>query len=205
MDPFGLLLRTYSDANNLSAHHQQGNVWLFTSSRDLGIPQFTRSRLMASGLDQGLSKKHGLYQYSLRALPNIWCLGSSVLGGNFFEVSRYYPGSWCKTRRPSSKYFNKIVSTPAPIRYNLSDSDIQGIASGLVYDGYDIPSPGTCDHRLYTTPDTWVAEFRKFDNVETPHIRGEMASTFPNDGTGWGSGVLRPFPWRILPTVPMSY
>ncbi|KAI1159994.1 alpha-N-arabinofuranosidase A [Nemania serpens] len=69
------------------------------------------------------------------------------------------------------------------------------IASGSVYDGYDIPSPGAGDYHLYTEPDTWVAEFGKFDNVKTKHIIGEMASTFPNGGTGWGSGVLRPFPW----------
>ncbi|KAI0517074.1 alpha-N-arabinofuranosidase A [Xylaria bambusicola] len=76
-----------------------------------------------------------------------------------------------------------------------TDPDIQVISSGSVYDGYDIPSPGAGDYHLYTTPDTWVAEFGKFDNVKTPHVIGEMASTFPNGGTGWNSGVLRPFPW----------
>ncbi|KAI0529778.1 alpha-N-arabinofuranosidase A [Xylaria digitata] len=78
---------------------------------------------------------------------------------------------------------------------NKAYPDIQVIASGSVYDGHDIPSPGAGDYHLYTTPDTWVAEFGKFDAVKTPHIIGEMASTFPNGGTGWGSGVLRPFPW----------
>ncbi|TRX91476.1 hypothetical protein FHL15_007700 [Xylaria flabelliformis] len=76
------------------------------------------------------------------------------------------------------------------------DPDIRVISSGSVYDGYDsIPSPGAGDYHLYTEPDTWVADFGKFDNVETPHIIGEMASTFPNGGTGWDSGVLRPLPW----------
>ncbi|KAI0428924.1 alpha-N-arabinofuranosidase A [Xylaria sp. FL1042] len=78
---------------------------------------------------------------------------------------------------------------------NKAYPDIQVISSGSVYDGFDIPSPGAGDYHLYTTPDTWVAEFGKFDNVTTPHIIGEMASTFPNGGTGWDSGVLRPFPW----------
>ncbi|KAI1357667.1 alpha-N-arabinofuranosidase A [Xylaria arbuscula] len=79
---------------------------------------------------------------------------------------------------------------------NKAYPDIQVISSGSVYDGYeDIPSPGAGDYHLYTTPDTWVSEFGKFDNVTTPHVIGEMASTFPNGGTGWDSGVLRPFPW----------
>ncbi|KAI0449085.1 alpha-N-arabinofuranosidase A [Xylaria acuta] len=78
---------------------------------------------------------------------------------------------------------------------NKAYPDIQVIASGSVYDGHDIPSPGAGDYHLYTEPDTWVAEFGKFDNVATPHIIGEMASTFPNGGTGWDSGVLRPLPW----------
>ncbi|KAI0421854.1 alpha-N-arabinofuranosidase A [Xylaria grammica] len=78
---------------------------------------------------------------------------------------------------------------------NEAYPDIQVIGSGSVYDGHDIPSPGAGDYHLYTTPDTWVAEFGKFDTVKTPHIIGEMASTFPNGGTGWDSGVLRPFPW----------
>ncbi|KAI0108860.1 alpha-N-arabinofuranosidase A [Nemania sp. FL0031] len=78
---------------------------------------------------------------------------------------------------------------------NKAYPDIQVISSGSVYDGYDIPTPGAGDYHLYTTPDTWVAEFGKFDNIETPHLIGEMASTFPNGGTGWDSGVLRPFPW----------
>ncbi|KAJ8120066.1 hypothetical protein ONZ43_g3134 [Nemania bipapillata] len=76
-----------------------------------------------------------------------------------------------------------------------SDPDIQVISSGSVYDGYDIPSPGAGDYHLYAEPDRWISEFGLFDNVETPHLIGEMASTFPNGGTGWGSGVLRPFPW----------
>ncbi|KAI0854714.1 alpha-N-arabinofuranosidase A [Xylaria cubensis] len=79
---------------------------------------------------------------------------------------------------------------------NREYPDIRVISSGSVYDGYDsIPSPGAGDYHLYTEPDTWVADFGKFDNVETPHIIGEMASTFPNGGTGWDSGVLRPLPW----------
>ncbi|KAI0402877.1 alpha-N-arabinofuranosidase A [Xylaria palmicola] len=78
---------------------------------------------------------------------------------------------------------------------NEAYPDIQVIASGSVYDGHDIPSPGAGDYHLYAEPDAWVADFGKFDNVETPHIIGEMASTFPNGGTGWDSGVLRPFPW----------
>ncbi|KAI0466197.1 alpha-N-arabinofuranosidase A [Xylaria cf. heliscus] len=78
---------------------------------------------------------------------------------------------------------------------NKAYPDIQVIASGSVYDGHDIPSPGAGDYHLYTEPDTWVADFAKFDNVEIPHIIGEMASTFPNGGTGWDSGVLRPLPW----------
>ncbi|KAI1811823.1 alpha-N-arabinofuranosidase A [Poronia punctata] len=69
------------------------------------------------------------------------------------------------------------------------------IASGSVYDGHDIPTPGAGDYHLYDEPDTWITEFGKFDNVTTPHIIGEMAATFPNGGTGWDSGVLRPFPW----------
>lgn len=84
-----------------------------------------------------------------------------------------------------------------PDPHYIIDPDIQVIASGSVYDGYDIPSPGAGDYHLYTEPDTWVAEFGKFDNVKTKHIIGEMASTFPNGGTGWGSGVLRPFPWYV--------
>ncbi|KAI8950634.1 alpha-N-arabinofuranosidase A [Xylaria longipes] len=82
-----------------------------------------------------------------------------------------------------------------PKYHNVIDPDIEVIASGSVYDGHDIPSPGAGDYHLYTEPDTWVADFGKFDNVETPHIIGEMASTFPNGGTGWDSGVLRPLPW----------
>lgn len=78
---------------------------------------------------------------------------------------------------------------------NKAYPDIQVIASGSVFDGYDIPSPGAGDYHLYGEPDAWVADFGKFDAVETPHIIGEMASTFPNGGTGWDSGVLRPFPW----------
>ncbi|KAI1737781.1 alpha-N-arabinofuranosidase A [Xylaria scruposa] len=79
---------------------------------------------------------------------------------------------------------------------NREYPDIRVISSGSVYDGYNnIPSPGAGDYHLYTEPDTWVADFGKFDNIETPHIIGEMASTFPNGGTGWDSGVLRPFPW----------
>ncbi|KAI3324893.1 glycoside hydrolase family 51 protein [Xylariaceae sp. AK1471] len=78
---------------------------------------------------------------------------------------------------------------------NKAYPDIQVISSGSVYDGYDIPSPGAGDYHLYTKPDTWVAEFGKFDNATTPHLIGEMASTFPNGGTGWDSGVLMPFPW----------
>ncbi|KAI1746770.1 alpha-N-arabinofuranosidase A [Xylaria castorea] len=77
----------------------------------------------------------------------------------------------------------------------FNNPDIQVIASGSVHDGYNIPSPGAGDYHLYTEPDTWVADFGKFDNIETPHIIGEMASTFPNGGTGWDSGVLRPLPW----------
>jgi len=77
------------------------------------------------------------------------------------------------------------------------DPDIQVIGSGSIYDGHDIPSPGAGDYHLYTKPDTWIAEFGKFDNVTTPHIIGEMASTFPNGGTGWDSGVLMPFPWCV--------
>lgn len=72
------------------------------------------------------------------------------------------------------------------------------LSSGSVHDGYeDIPSPGGGDYHLYTTPDTCVADFGKFDNVMIPHIIGEMATTFPNGGTGWDSGVLRPFPWYV--------
>jgi alpha-L-arabinofuranosidase len=78
-----------------------------------------------------------------------------------------------------------------------SDPDIQVIGSGSIFDGHDIPSPGAGDYHSYTKPDTWIAEFGKFDNVTTPHIIGEMASTFPNGGTGWDSGVLMPFPWYI--------
>ncbi|KAI0876971.1 alpha-N-arabinofuranosidase A [Hypoxylon argillaceum] len=79
---------------------------------------------------------------------------------------------------------------------NNAYPDIQVISSGSVYDGYDnIPKPGAGDYHLYTDPNTWVADFGSFDNVETPHLIGEMASTFPNGGSGWGSGILRPFPW----------
>ncbi|KAJ2975823.1 hypothetical protein NUW58_g8251 [Xylaria curta] len=79
--------------------------------------------------------------------------------------------------------------------FQPTNPDIQVIASGSTYDGHDIPSPGAGDYHLYGEPDAWVRDFSKFDNVKTPHIIGEMASTFPNGGTGWGSGVLRPFPW----------
>ncbi|KAI1173599.1 alpha-N-arabinofuranosidase A [Nemania sp. FL0916] len=78
---------------------------------------------------------------------------------------------------------------------NKAYPDIQVISSGSVYDGYEIPRPGAGDYHIYTEPDTFVAEFGKFDNVTTPHLIGEMAATFPNGGTGWDSGVLRPFPW----------
>lgn len=93
---------------------------------------------------------------------------------------------------------NKIISALVPDSCQIIDPDIQVISSGSVYDGYDIPSPGAGDYHLYTEPDTWVAEFGKFDNVQTKHIIGEMASTFPNGGTGWDSGVLRPFPWYVI-------
>ncbi|KAH8157393.1 hypothetical protein CIB48_g10846, partial [Xylaria polymorpha] len=78
---------------------------------------------------------------------------------------------------------------------NKAYPDIQVFSSGSSFDGYDIPSPAGGDYHSYTEPDTWVGDFAKFDKVERPHIIGEMASTFPNGGTGWGSGVLRPFPW----------
>ncbi|KAI1492729.1 alpha-L-arabinofuranosidase [Biscogniauxia mediterranea] len=77
---------------------------------------------------------------------------------------------------------------------NKAYPDIQVISSGSVYDGYDIPAPGAGDYHLYADPDTFVAEFGKFDNVATPHIIGEMASAQPNGGRDWNAGLM-PFPW----------
>ncbi|KAK5634867.1 hypothetical protein RRF57_010580 [Xylaria bambusicola] len=124
--------------------------------------------------------------------------GSSDSKWGRFEPRLVTPSLGSSNTSKSVMRTGLLVPLRAGIHIRATDSlypDIQVISSGSVYDGYDIPSPGAGDYHLYTTPDTWVAEFGKFDNIKTPHVIGEMASTFPNGGTGWDSGVLRPFPW----------
>jgi len=77
---------------------------------------------------------------------------------------------------------------------NAAHPDIQVIGSGSVFDGHDIPKPGAGDYHLYAEPDTLIKEFDRFDNVEIPHIIGEMAATHPNGGLSW-DGPMRPWPW----------
>ncbi|KAH7027828.1 alpha-L-arabinofuranosidase [Microdochium trichocladiopsis] len=77
---------------------------------------------------------------------------------------------------------------------NAAYPDIQVIASGSIFDGHDIPKPGAGDYHLYAEPDTLIKQFGRFDNVETPHIIGEMAATHPNGGTSW-DGPMQPWPW----------
>lgn len=147
------------------------------------------------------STTHGSYLSFIYALAGTRRLAASVLEANSLKVSRYYPVPWPETYRTSLEQSDEnTVSTRVSDPHGITDPDIQVISSGSVYDGYDnIPKPGAGDYHLYTDPNTWVADFGSFDNVETPHLIGEMASTFPNGGSGWGSGILRPFPWYVVP------
>lgn len=77
---------------------------------------------------------------------------------------------------------------------NAAHPDIQVIASGSTFDGHDIPKPAAGDYHLYAVPDTLIKQFNRFDNLETPHLIGEMAATHPNGGLGF-NGPMQPWPW----------
>lgn len=78
---------------------------------------------------------------------------------------------------------------------NAAYPDIQVISSCSQFDNYSFPEGAIGDYHPYREPDDLVEEFDRFDNARG-HIVGEVAATFPNNGTEF-DGPLSDFPFWI--------